>query len=340
MGDRAKSMRLQDERFIADFEGQLESFSENGASPVDWIITAIREKLEMSVSAAMRLEPGEDGWVPGLFHVQGRTHHQFDRYFSLIATVGGIRYDPRCPQPSQRNEVVTLDDLCVMDGAELDDTRDLLATIGVEDQDQLRVLVCDGPMLLAWIGGFKPSPFTARDRRLLARLTPAMRKALAMHRRLLDAQLAHAGLAAALEQIGGPCFLVAPGGVVAHANGAGRALLDKDAAVTRDRVRGMIRRGEEGVSRVISEGQAPHHLVLLRDDSWMLAMRVERARTAWTLTPQQTRVLELLVQGDSNKSIGVKLARSEAAVEIHVTALFRKSTTRSRGELSARFWNL
>ena len=48
------------------------------------------------------------------------------------------------------------------------------------------------------------------------------------------------------------------------------------------------------------------------------------AQRAAQLTPQQWRVLALMVQGDQNKQIAHKLGVGEATVKAHVTVILRK----------------
>jgi len=54
------------------------------------------------------------------------------------------------------------------------------------------------------------------------------------------------------------------------------------------------------------------------------------ARRAAQLTPQQWRVLALMVQGDQNKQIAYKLGVGEPTVKAHVTEILRKLGVRSR----------
>jgi DNA-binding NarL/FixJ family response regulator len=54
------------------------------------------------------------------------------------------------------------------------------------------------------------------------------------------------------------------------------------------------------------------------------------AQRAAQLTPQQWRVLALMVHGDQNKQIAYKLGISEATVKAHVTVILRKLGVRSR----------
>jgi DNA-binding NarL/FixJ family response regulator len=54
------------------------------------------------------------------------------------------------------------------------------------------------------------------------------------------------------------------------------------------------------------------------------------AQRAAQLTPQQWRVLALMVQGDQNKQIAYKLGVGEPTVKAHVTVILRKLGVRSR----------
>ena len=54
------------------------------------------------------------------------------------------------------------------------------------------------------------------------------------------------------------------------------------------------------------------------------------AQRAVQLTPQQWRVLALMVRGDQNKQIAYKLGVGEATVKAHVTVILRKLGVRSR----------
>jgi DNA-binding NarL/FixJ family response regulator len=54
------------------------------------------------------------------------------------------------------------------------------------------------------------------------------------------------------------------------------------------------------------------------------------SQRAAQLTPQQWRVLALMVQGDQNKQIAFKLGVGEATVKAHVTVILRKLGVRSR----------
>ena len=60
---------------------------------------------------------------------------------------------------------------------------------------------------------------------------------------------------------------------------------------------------------------------------------VERASEQWSLTHRQREVLTLVVEGFSNVAIALRLGVRENTIEVHVSALFRRSGAASRVEL-------
>ncbi len=140
-----------------------------------------------------------------------------------------------------------------------------------------------------------------------------------------------------------PCsaLIARSDGVVLLANGQAHADLDSGAMDLRrclDRGRGdrdpavtihALPKGSDGLERAF---------ILRNDPVVAAATRIARATTRWGLTPHQTEVLRLLVQGEGNKSIASRRGCSLRTVEVHMTALFKKSRTTSRAELIARFW--
>jgi DNA-binding CsgD family transcriptional regulator len=88
-------------------------------------------------------------------------------------------------------------------------------------------------------------------------------------------------------------------------------------------------RGSDGYERAF---------ILRSDPVAAAATRLARATERWGLTPYQAEVLGMLVQGEGNKIIAERRGCSLRTVEVHMTALFRRSRTASRAELIARFW--
>jgi DNA-binding NarL/FixJ family response regulator len=89
---------------------------------------------------------------------------------------------------------------------------------------------------------------------------------------------------------------------------------------------------------VCSPGLPPHALVVLRAMPSDVERRAPLLGARWALTPRQREVLEMLARGASNREIAARIRCAERTVELHVTALLRKSGCDSRARLVAEFW--
>jgi DNA-binding CsgD family transcriptional regulator len=88
--------------------------------------------------------------------------------------------------------------------------RVVLVRVRATDCDQLRVLLCDGPALLGWVGGVRSEPFTAREQRRLTAVVPALFRRFRIERLMREANLRHAGLEAALEALSSRAWGLTP----------------------------------------------------------------------------------------------------------------------------------
>ena len=85
----------------------------------------------------------------------------------------------------------------------------------------------------------------------------------------------------------------------------------------------------------------PEVLIIVASDPLaLLEARLELAHQRWRTTRRQLDVLRPLARGESNKGIATELGCAEVTVEAHVSALLRRTRSRSRAELVARFWTL
>lgn len=207
---------------------------------------------------------------------------------------------------------------------------------------QLRTLVCDGPALLAWVGGFREGArgIGDRERAILSRLGPALRGRLRHERDFGRGRLDMAVLSAALDEIPAPAFVVGVGGKVMHANAAGRALLDAGASEAAALRAALAAESHPRFrwTRLEVLGMPLHFLAVERSPAPAALVRASRWVRRWDLTPRQGEVLTLLSRGQANKTIAATLGCGEATVEFHVTALLAKAGCDSRAALVARFW--
>lgn len=329
-------------RAVRSIERRLRTLPIDGSAP-HLAIDQFQDTFRTFLWVAHRLERNADGvgFAPAFLEHRGLSADGQAGYLKTLTKPmadGPLVYDPDRPSAEQRNRAFALDDLYrVVGRSHVDAVRSMLTSIGLEFHDQLRIVVCDGPQLLGWVGGYREEPFTNHEKRALQRLVPALRISLLWRRRLSAAGIA-AGFDAAMEAIGGAAFLMDAKGAIAYANKLGRGLLAEQRPSTRDDLRNaLFDRGAESMT-VRAAGLADHSLVVLRTSSAMLQRALDRAAIDWTLTRRQREVLAHLASGDTNKGIATKLGCAEVTVELHVTALLRRSRTATRGELAASLW--
>jgi DNA-binding CsgD family transcriptional regulator len=151
-----------------------------------------------------------------------------------------------------------------------------------------------------------------------------------------------AGLAAAIDEIPYPAFVIWADGSVAFANSRGRAAVERAPEVVASRLLASLggRDGAFHVTRIPSPGGASsHYLAVEIPGVCDPAPRVAAAAARWTFTPRQSEVMALLALGQANKVIAHALGCAPSTVEIHVTALLLKSGCENRCELVSKFWS-
>jgi DNA-binding CsgD family transcriptional regulator len=245
-------------------------------------------------------------------------------------------FDPLRPESWQRNRVMRLHQIHTHSSDETCAVEDIWPQLGVAGNDQLRVLVCNGPNLLAWVGGFREGNFGAAEVTALKTLVPSLRRRLWLEQQLATARLAGPTTAALLEGIAAPAFLLRLGGSVEHANLAGRALLDGDKVGVRELLTAGVRVGcPEVFTANIGAGPGQRLLAIMRKPRPRAQERVEVAIRRWRLTGRQAEVLTGLAAGQSNKELSASLKCSERTIEVHVAAVLHKAQRPSRAALVA-----
>jgi DNA-binding NarL/FixJ family response regulator len=324
----------------------------------------LRRYLGAPRSLAYGAAVGEEGAFLDFAEVSGfqGTAAEFRREMDQwIRTSSGrwALFNPTSPEPFQRDRVMAVGTLTELartgrggmleadrlglPPAERDRVLENLAR-GTEilwrwrlaDDHQLRMLVCDGPALLAWVGVLQREPYTPRQLQRYRAIASALRARLVAESRVQMAPVYRAGLAAALEAIAGRAYLVAKSGRILHANAAGRSAFDRAPRDVADQLAAAIR-GAPGaeVTRIESQGGGAFFLVLLRDRAG-LGARADTARARYGLTRRQAEVLACVLRGHTNRRIAVELGCSERTVEIHMSNLFKKVNVGSRAALVSR----
>jgi DNA-binding CsgD family transcriptional regulator len=201
------------------------------------------------------------------------------------------------------------------------------------------VLLCDGPALLAWVGGYREAPFEREDMAVLTALIPAFSARARLERNLASAATLRTALDAAMDALGSPAFLVQHDGRVAHSNRAGASMQARKPALTKTWLDEARHRGTDyDVFPVKTPGIPAMTLVVMRKRECGVAARIAEVAERWRLTPRQGEVMAHVIAGDRNQTIAAKLGISLRTVELHVSQVLVKADVSSRAELVAEFY--
>jgi DNA-binding NarL/FixJ family response regulator len=309
-----------------------------GAPPAaTWFLPELRTMLRAEFAGAYRPAAIDTGWSLDFMYGAGSNaaanSNTFRRYVAGLPESETFlgHSNPHLVQKEQRNRVLPVRRIP-------DHPRALFQALGILGHDQLRVLICDGPQELSWIGATREEPFTNCEIALLQRLTRPLQRRLRLERQLGAGTVA-AMFDVVLEALEAAAFVIGPRGAIEVANRAGRALLERGRKDVLDSIAASARQESEvsafSTTWVKAPGCPAYTLAIQKAPSG-IAERVLLAQRLWGLSVRQARVLELVASGASNKEIGRALACAEVTIENHLTELFRRSGTRSRAGLVGR----
>ena len=101
----------------------------------------------------------------------------FDEYLTGHGVSWGV-YNAVRPEPAQRDRVLDADELSALTGGRSRAVfQHLFARIDALGHDTMRVLVCDGPSLLACVAIVQPDKTTSRQRELFELVVPCVSQA-------------------------------------------------------------------------------------------------------------------------------------------------------------------
>ncbi len=306
----------------------------------------LRELLQTETISAYGLqETADTRRVFSFCYTSGASHQAFREGAQLVFDRSPSRFgmfNPDRPERWQRNVVRRwgVGELDAIDAASVP-AIDMYRRLGVGRHAHLRLLLCDGPALLSWIGAWQDGTYEPRQRTLLAALVPDLQRRLVVER-----QLAQGGrvqlFEAALEAIGAAAFVLSARGDIREVNSAAKALLQRDGRALRDELRltvGEAKASRWSVTPARTNGGTLEYLLTLRDGG-DVESRVARAAHRFRLTARQRDVLAQVAAGVTNETIGAMLGISVRTVEVHVTALLSKAQVSSRAELIAALYSL
>jgi DNA-binding NarL/FixJ family response regulator len=320
---------------------------DRGASGVAGILPAARQLVECDSLLVLSPLERATGWEIERFeHDNFPDDEAFQRRFLEFFETAPRRfawYDASRPEPEQRNRVIDALDIVPPDEFEVSRIyREVIEPAHLHRRRQPRVLVCDGPSLLAWFGSFHDRPFTALQNQKLAALVPALQRRLRVERELHYAARTRAVLEHALDHVGAPALVVAVNGHILEASSSALALLGTrraelllaitDAIAGKPRTLGTL---ALELTRISEAGTPACFLAIVRAGSsdTRIATKVASAASRWSLTSRQREVLELVVRGVATSTIAAQLGVSARAIELHLTALFGRADVDNRSAL-------
>lgn len=327
----------------------------DGEPVLSWIVPALMRWTGAYGTCAYGIDATVDGlryrfgWFEG-----GRTERagaHFDDWLRRHNRPWGA-FDPARPEPSQRNRVVTTprpSDLLRGDRPPRWASPRLVDVLAhsVEthlrpmdwDHPTARVLLCDGPRLLAYLGLTTRARVAPRQARILRAIAPAVRRRLLQERQLEQAGFAQQAMDAALEAIPAAALLLGANGAVLHANTAAREWLGEVGRSERAALLGR-KAPDRRVFDVteIGAGAERVYLAVRRPSPADPAPLVAHCARRWGLTGREATVLAELARGASNLRIAGTLGIAESTVEIHVSRVLAKADAASRAELVALVW--
>jgi DNA-binding CsgD family transcriptional regulator len=320
----------------------LRTFDSDGGSAIALATRELRELLDARCSLSFAFRQGIDGTQMDFLHARGlpeaRMRDEVPRWVKLHSNERFAAWAPWKADPRQRNKVLTFERLYQLTGEANPRINDLISRYGLKMREQMRVMVCEGDVPLAWVGAYRPDPFRPREEAMLARLVPGLRGRLATERRLGGSPGCEAAMAELMDQAEAPAFLIGPGGAIAHANRSGRRALDADFEATARALRAGVA-GLDGaylVTRLAARGAPDHLLAIARREVDECSARAGRAAREWQLTPRETEVLALIARGLGNVAAAARLHCAVKTVAMHAWAIRRKSGARTRADLVAR----
>jgi DNA-binding CsgD family transcriptional regulator len=343
---------LEDKRRLRELTAELARVDLDRPAALPFLVPVLRELVGAYAACAYEVRISGHGISIPKIYASFTTRRvssdlrPFQDYVHATQLQWG--YDLRRPEKAQRNRVVATPDAYLLlrglapvprevTPRELPDIEaylKMLARVGWA-RPNARVLVCDGPRLLEYVGfvvdGTTGTP-SARHRALLRALVPSLRRRLIAEARIGGGELWRSALEATLAHVGAPAFVLAVDGGIEVANRAGHEWLDRDRTTVQELLRtrppalevtpftGAGQRGALCIYRGVTPGHAP---------------RVLAAAARWQLTPRQTEVLGLLARGHTNARIATELACAEGTVEIHVSRILDRAQVASRAALIA-----
>jgi len=327
----------------------MRSFDPDGPSALSWIAPEIAKLVRSDNVAIFTVLEKYERTAIGSLHAVGFSSDGPRRLGEELARIArqpsaGWSFNPTRPDPRQRNRVFDSAALERLTGVSRRSYPifKFFKKVGLGRAEQLRVLICDGASLLAYVGVLKAEEFTAHQKTAFAAVVPALQRRLTFERLVENSARRAAALEVTTERIGRPAFVVSAHGTIHELNASARELLVR-ANVDVRRALGHAMAGRPDryafdLTPLRIAGGPACQLAVLRDTTGESSqvMRPAVAAARWGLTPRRRQVLEMVVRGMTNGSIAAEMQVSERTVERHVSAIFDHAGVENRTALVAR----
>jgi hypothetical protein len=173
-------MAQEDDRRVQEIVVELQGATLGGHALVA-VLPKLRRLLEAEKVAAYKPVRAGNGFRLEFAFFEGFAPdaERLLQGWALTAPADAFLFDPELPAVEQRNVVLrTRSAFSPEDIARVPIVQQLFPKMGLTGLDMIRVLVCEGPKLLAWVGAWRARSFTELDEQRFTLLVPALQSRL------------------------------------------------------------------------------------------------------------------------------------------------------------------
>jgi len=349
-----------------EFHRELSMLDLEGPGGVDWITCGINRVLrsESAILFSPRPEVSFHGFQD--FAISGEGSARLGPVRQLFEPHAGdgdwTLYDPRRVEVSQRNRAFVAGSFSSLLSSHVPSSlaasmrrQELESRIGkllkfapayqrwgMQDANHLRVLICDGPRMVAYVAALQGEAFRPVDQKHFTTILPALRRRLLLHERMV-APVTFGLVPALLEEIPSAAFVLDARDRIIAFNSAAAERTRAERKNTVETLRRSRRRKGDAhytILELSARGVPLHALAIEQRAPEVSSRTVAAAGARFGWTPRETEIAGEIASGRTNRAIATRLHCSERTVETHVSRLLAKSDCPSRAALTAMLWSM
>jgi DNA-binding CsgD family transcriptional regulator len=207
----------------------------------------------------------------------------------------------------------------------------ILARYGCDVMHHHRVIVCDGPQLLAYVNVMHAKRLTKRQLHVFNRVVASLRRRVVAQQLLATWGTNAATLRHVLDANARPLFVVSGGGrIIENNEAAARELLRSPRLGERVIDATRSDDSELDVVEIRHTGEPARFLVRMTQFGRPRSLAAELG-----VSPRAAEILALLASGLTNKEIAARAGIAINTVEYHLTRVFARAGVKTRRELLA-----